>query len=260
MKKLRMTKEKRKFYRERYYARHPGAKEASLQCLKNWCIKNLSPEKEKQYRKKYYLEHKEKYKYDSKKYKIYYQKNKERLQLKSKKVYLLSKEKGRYSAWLNRTRDTRSQKAKIYRENNREKISKSKREKRQQNLEYKLACNLRARICRVIRSKEIKKDGSAIKDLGCSLREFHFYLEGKFKEGMSWENYGKFGWHIDHIVPLAFFDLTDREQLKQACHYTNLQPLWAKENYQKKDKLNYYDGTSDMVFEKVVEENIPETE
>jgi hypothetical protein len=48
---------------------------------------------------------------------------------------------------------------------------------------------------------------------------------------MSWENYGK--WHIDHIKPLSLFDLEDPEQLKQACHYTNLQPLWAEENIRK---------------------------
>ena len=54
---------------------------------------------------------------------------------------------------------------------------------------------------------------------------------------MSWDNYGapqgQRGWHIDHIKPLAAFDLTDPEQCKQACHYTNLQPLWADENMRK---------------------------
>jgi hypothetical protein len=64
------------------------------------------------------------------------------------------------------------------------------------------------------------------------------HLESKFQPGMTWENHGRNGWHIDHIKPLCSFDLTDLMQLRQACHYTNLQPLWAKENLRK----NRYGG------------------
>jgi len=52
---------------------------------------------------------------------------------------------------------------------------------------------------------------------------------------MSWDNYGF--WHVDHIKPLAFFDLTNPEELKKVCHYTNLQPLWAEENLKKGTKI-----------------------
>ena len=55
---------------------------------------------------------------------------------------------------------------------------------------------------------------------------------------MSWDNYGRTGWHIDHIIPLSKFDLTDREQFLKACHYTNLQPLWAKDNLIKGNKFD----------------------
>lgn len=50
---------------------------------------------------------------------------------------------------------------------------------------------------------------------------------------MSWDNHGFSTWHVDHKVPLAAFDLTDTEQLTKACHYTNLQPLWAHDNMSK---------------------------
>lgn len=73
--------------------------------------------------------------------------------------------------------------------------------------------------------------------LGCYPEELKVYLEAKFKKGMSWNNWSYRGWHIDHIIPIASFDLTDIKQQKKAFHYTNLQPLWRKENMLKSDKL-----------------------
>ena len=98
------------------------------------------------------------------------------------------------------------------------------------NIQYRLACILRSRIQKI----PYKKNGSAVRDLGCSLDELVNYLEKLFEDNMSWDNYGK--WHIDHIKPLSLFDLTDREQFLEAAHYTNLQPLWAKDNFTKAGK------------------------
>ena len=71
--------------------------------------------------------------------------------------------------------------------------------------------------------------------LGCTVQEARQHLESLFQPGMSWENHGE--WHIDHIRPCASFsDLTQLEQQKQCCHYTNLQPLWAIDNILKSDK------------------------
>lgn len=75
------------------------------------------------------------------------------------------------------------------------------------------------------------KSGSAVQDLGCSIEEFKAHIEKQFHSGMTWANHGM--WHLDHIKPLASFDLSDREQFLQACHYTNYQPLLAFENLQK---------------------------
>lgn len=73
--------------------------------------------------------------------------------------------------------------------------------------------------------------------IGCTIVELRLHLEKQFRPGMTWDNHNYHGWHIDHIKPLASFDLSDPEQQKQAFHYSNLQPLWAKENISKRDKV-----------------------
>lgn len=97
--------------------------------------------------------------------------------------------------------------------------------------EFRIKVNLRNRLNMAIK-KEIKS-GSAIKNLGCSVGELKNYLESQFQTGMSWDNYGLHGWHIDHIKPLDSFDLTNPEEFKKACNYKNLQPLWAEDNLKK---------------------------
>lgn len=71
--------------------------------------------------------------------------------------------------------------------------------------------------------------------VGCSLPDLRAHIERQFQPGMTWENWAFDGWHVDHIKPLAKFDLTDPEQQRQAFHFSNLQPLWAPDNLRKKD-------------------------
>ena len=130
---------------------------------------------------------------------------------------------------------------KNWREKNRELSACYQRQyvkKRYKNdIQYKLTISLRTRLNRAIKNNQ--KTGSAVGELGCTIDEFKVYIENKFQEGMSWENWKYDGWHLDHIKPLSSFDLTDREQFLEACHYTNLQPLWGWQNMQKHDKINW---------------------
>ncbi len=103
------------------------------------------------------------------------------------------------------------------------------------NPSNRLSVQLRVRISTAVRrqierqkSGRLRKAGSAVRDLGCMIEELMVHLERQFQPGMTWNNYGE--WHIDHVKPLASFDLTDRVQFLAACHFTNLQPLWGPDN------------------------------
>lgn len=72
--------------------------------------------------------------------------------------------------------------------------------------------------------------------LGCTGEEAACYLQQQFKGCMSWDNYGT-AWHIDHVFPLASYDLSQEEERAKAFHYTNLQPLWARSNMKKSDHM-----------------------
>jgi len=128
---------------------------------------------------------------------------------------------------------------KEYRKINKDKvnISRSKwfKERYPRDIQFKLRYLLRSRFLLTIK-KDYRKD-SSLDLLGCSVSYFKKYLESLFKDNMSWDNHGK--WHIDHIVPLSCFDLTDSEQISKAFHYTNLQPLWGADNIRKGGKNRY---------------------
>ena len=102
------------------------------------------------------------------------------------------------------------------------------RNRRKTDICYKLACNLRNSGYDAIKNNI--KAGSFVRDLGCSLDEFKAYIASQFLPGMTWENWGHDTWHIDHIIPLNTFDLSDREQFLKAAHWSNQRPLWAEEN------------------------------
>lgn len=150
-----------------------------------------------------------------------------------KQTYLTRKVEGKTS-----TDKTRAA-ARRWRRKNRAKVRAYNKAPLERNIHERLRVRLRVRLCMAM-TRYRQSDGkshsvSAVRDLGCSIEHFVHHIEGRFTDGMTWDNYGE--WHIDHIVPLAAFDLDDAEQVKLAVHYTNLQPLWAKDNLSKGDRL-----------------------
>ena len=108
----------------------------------------------------------------------------------------------------------------------------------QQNLNAKLARNLRTRFWIALKGKS--KMASAVSDLGCSIDEFKLHIESFFhlhEDGreMSWKNYGRNGWEMDHHIPLSGFDLSIAEEQLKACNFNNIRPMWVKHNRIKSD-------------------------
>jgi hypothetical protein len=116
---------------------------------------------------------------------------------------------------------------------NKDRKALRKREQWQKDENLKISANCRNRIYKAL--KRQKKSKSTEKLVGCSFVELKVWLENKFSEGMSWNNYGE--WHIDHILPCASFDLSKKEEQEKCFHYTNLQPLWGIDNLIKSYKI-----------------------
>lgn len=74
--------------------------------------------------------------------------------------------------------------------------------------------------------------------VGYTLEQLKDHLESLFQSGMLWDNYGFYGWHIDHKRPISSFSFTEPEdeEFKQCWALENLQPLWAEDNIKKSDK------------------------
>lgn len=111
------------------------------------------------------------------------------------------------------------------------------RKKYLEDNEFRLKESLRSRVAQAIRKDYGEKAYRTLELVGCSIPALKNHIAKQFLPGMAWENYGVRGWHIDHKLPCASFDLTDPAQQKKCFHHTNLQPLWAKDNLSKGAKF-----------------------
>jgi hypothetical protein len=184
--------------------------------------KNKCKKCTRKYSSKYYMDNKDSILEKSNEYN---KNNRERINLNRKKSHF-------------ENREIENERSRKYRKENKEKINiyknKYEKQRRLNDPAYKLQDNIRKKIYKSIFKNY---NSSSIKEiLGCSVEELKRHLESQFQPGMTWENHGLYGWHIDHRVPLASFDLTDRKQLLEVWNYSNLQPLWAEENLKKGKK------------------------
>ena len=110
------------------------------------------------------------------------------------------------------------------------------RERKAIDINFRLTKNLRGRLRKALLKQVASKNDTTEALLGISYSEFKNYIEFLMTPNMNWDNI-----HLDHVRPLSSFDLKDIEQLKEASHYTNIQPLLAKDNLLKGDRYHEYD-------------------
>lgn len=118
----------------------------------------------------------------------------------------------------------------------RERLRLLMRKKRATDRQYRIKASISRQI-----NRHMKKGGRSTSSLlaercGYTVAELLAHLEKQFTPGMGWHNYGKRGWHIDHIVPASSFDLTDEAEFKACWSLGNLRPLWAVDNAKKSAK------------------------
>ena len=197
-----------------------------------------------------------------KEYKKSYQlKNKDILKEKSKKYYLENKDNilERVSSHYENNKDKKLEYQKEYAQINKEKVAEYKSEYAQNNKEkireyknnyqnrrrkedpiFMLKYSINRTIRRSLKCKGLSKNKKSMDILGCSIEFFKSYIEERFVDDMSWDNYGT-SWDIDHKIPLS--TAVTEEQVLDLNHYTNLQPLDSHINRNvKRDKLDFYEN------------------
>lgn len=98
---------------------------------------------------------------------------------------------------------------------------------------FRITESMRSRLKNFLKTKNIQSYNNTFTIVGCDPKQLKEFLENKFVDGMSWDNYGK--WHIDHIIPIS--SAVNDNDVYNLCHYTNLQPLWSEDNIKKSNKL-----------------------
>jgi len=117
----------------------------------------------------------------------------------------------------------------------RERISEYLAKRRLEPL-FRLKANLKCRTRNAFRRINMNKPAKTEELLGTDYMTVKKHIERQFTKGMCWDKLGG-EIHLDHIIPLS--SAKDSNELIKLCHYSNLQPLWAVDNFRKHDKLNF---------------------
>ncbi len=204
-------------------------------------IRNKDREKEMQI--KYRKENAEKIKVRAAKY---YKENKEEI---TERILIYRKEnKNKLYKTMEAWRKKNKEKCKEYQRIGRKRNIKKIREKaRIRYEETKLHCNTSRLVYKSLKGE--KNNRMVFSILEYTEIELKQHIQSQFTDGMSWDNYGE--WHVDHIVPQCIFNFKKSNDIefKQCWSLKNLQPLWAKENLSKSNRIGPEWGNQELYEE-----------
>jgi len=160
-----------------------------------------------------------------------------------KKYYESNKEKisEYYSNWREDKKEHLKEYQKKWREENRDKLRKTKRDyernRKARDPLYKLISNFRTAIYQVLKESNVEKNKHYFDILQYTPEQLITHLELKFKDTMTWDNYGE--WHVDHKLPITHFNIQEMgdSEFMKCWSLDNLQPMWGDENIKKSNKL-----------------------
>lgn len=124
-----------------------------------------------------------------------------------------------------------------------------KKLRRQTDIQFRICESLKIRIHEVLKEY---KDTSSNYLLGCTKAHIKFWLEYQHNDDVNWNNYAQH-WHIDHVIPVSFFDLTIKTEQLMCFNWMNLRPLEKGRNMSKSDSivqediLNHIDTIEEFV-------------
>lgn len=128
-----------------------------------------------------------------------------------------------------------------YQARNRAKLSAYATRRRNENPNAKIASRFMSRVNDAMKCANVGQRARTAELLGCSIPDFRAHLERQFTDGMNWDRFLDAEIEIDHIIPLASFDLTDTAQQKMAFNFRNCRPLWEPDNRAKSDRIQIGD-------------------
>jgi hypothetical protein len=142
--------------------------------------------------------------------------------------------KQRYTEYFNRPEVI--ERKKLLEKQRRSIINERLKQRYNSDVNYKLVCLIRSRMYKLITRNKTKH---SVEYLGCDLSFLKNWIEYRFNETMTWDNFGTY-WHIDHILPVSKFDFNDENNLHICFHWTNLQPLIIEENLEKTNRIEHH--------------------